>query len=328
MIGGARRAVLGLARPLALALALSLGGAASSALAEGPVIVQDCADCPRLALVPPPGAFLMGSDDGTADRPEGPIHQVVIAYGFAVAETVVTNRDFARFVAETGHEAGRNCAIYEGGPYVFHETANWRDPAYGRPPREDEPVVCVSWRDAKAYVAWLSRRAGRDYRLLSEAEFEYLSGEGRHTVYPWGDRAEDACARANVFDAAAARRFPGKTQAIACEDGFEGVAPVRSFPPNRFGLYDLPGNVWEWVEDCYVIPYPEKPVDGRPVEVAGACANRSVRGGSWATGRPWQRLAFRGRDPEDRVSQVFGFRVARDLIPGETPAGGAAGHGP
>jgi formylglycine-generating enzyme required for sulfatase activity len=98
-----------------------------------------------------------------------------------------------------------------------------------------------------------------------------------------------------------------------CDDKFAIVSPVGSFKPNGFGLYDMIGNVWEWTEDCSVMPYPATPVDGSAVEVQGACEKRAVRGGSWRTRITRQSPSFRGRDPEPTASNIFGFRVARAL---------------
>jgi len=282
-----------------------------AAAAPASTIIKDCNNCPQMVVIPP-GSFKMGSLNGEPDRPEDPIRDIHIGYSFAGGRTSVTNAQFADFVAATGYVTQKGCGVIGDGGFRVVPQADWRDPGYGRPPAPNEPVVCVSWRDAKAYAAWLSKRTGKHYRLLSEAEWEYAAKAGSTTKFPWGDSADDACTYANLYDKAAA---PLKMPYAApnCSDGFIKVAPVASFPPNRFGLYDMTGNTWQWVEDCYLYQYPDWPVDGSPVEVYSACPLRSIRGGSWGTRVDRLRPSWRGRDPETRMNILFGFRVARDL---------------
>lgn len=274
-------------------------------------ILQDCRDCPPLVVVPP-GEFKMGSLEGEPDRPETPIRDVKIAYSFAAGKTPVTNAQFASFIAATKYKTEKGCGVIGAGTYRVVPEADWRDPGYGRPPRDNEPVVCVSWLDARAYAAWLSKVTKHHYRLLSEAEWEYAARAGTTTRFPWGDTADEACKYANLYDQSALElKMP--YEAPPCSDGFVTVAPVASFPPNKFGLYDMIGNVWQWVEDCYLYEYPAWPVDGKPVEVYSACPLRSIRGGSWGTRADRMRPSWRGRDPETRQNILFGFRIARDL---------------
>jgi formylglycine-generating enzyme required for sulfatase activity len=280
-------------------------------LSSQPRTFKDCENCPTMVLVPP-GGFTMGSADGEADRPETPIRHITIAYRFAVAQTPVTQAQFSRFIAATHHVTAKGCGIIGAGGYRLEGDADWRNPGYGRPPRDDEPVVCVSWLDAKAYVGWLSRQTRHRYRLLSESEWEYVARAGTNSRYVWGDDPEGACKHANLYDQSALKlNMP--YAAANCSDGYEGVAPVASFPPNAFGVYDMIGNVWQWVEDCYLYEYPAWPVDGAPVEVLSACPLRSIRGGSWGTRVDRLRPSWRGRDPESRMNILFGFRIARDM---------------
>jgi formylglycine-generating enzyme required for sulfatase activity len=273
--------------------------------------IQDCRTCPTMVVIPP-GSFKMGSPDGEPDRPEDPIRDIHIGYSFAVGRTSVTNAQFGDFVAATGYKTQKGCGVIGAGGFRVVAEADWRDPGYGRPPKPDEPVVCVSWRDAKAYAAWLTKITGMHYRLLSEAEWEYAAKAGSTTKFPWGNSPEDACKYANLYDkSAVVLKMP--YAAPNCSDGFVEVAPVASFPPNRFGLYDMTGNTWQWVEDCYLYQYPEWPVDGSAIEVYSACPLRSIRGGSWGTRVDRLRPSWRGRDPETRMNILFGFRVARDM---------------
>ena len=278
--------------------------------------VRDCADCPELVVVPE-GRYTMGFDGGEEGRPEGPARTVAIRGAFALGRYEVTHAEYAAFVRATRHDSGRGCygplRAGETGNWSWYDDADWQQlPAGAPPPRADDPVVCVSWRDAQAYVAWLSQRTGERYRLPTEAEWEYAARAGSTTQFPWGDDESGACAQANVYDQSG--RDPARRTPVApCDDGQPRVATVGALAANAFGLHDMIGNVWEWTQDCYVAPYPRRPVDGAAVEVRGACELRAVRGGSWRTLMFRQRSTWRGRDPEDRKADIFGFRIARDL---------------
>ncbi len=272
----------------------------------------DCADCPDMVVVPS-GTFVMGFDGGEPERYEGPVRQLDIARAFAAGRTEVTVAQYRDFVNATGYVAAVGCYAWDGKVARMLEEANWQDPGYGRELLDQEPAVCLDWTDTKAYTDWLSARTGESYRLLSEAEWEYAADAGGAAIYPWGDDPDAACSYANVFDLDAADAIEGSPlEPVNCRDGHASIAPVGSYPPNQFGLQDMVGNIWEWTQDCYVMPYPAGPLDGSPVSVEN-CDRRSVKGGSWVTSIERQRPTFRGRDPEDRVSLVFGFRVARDL---------------
>jgi formylglycine-generating enzyme required for sulfatase activity len=264
-------------------------------------------------VVVPPGSFSMGFDGGEPERYEGPVRQVRIGYAFAAGKYEVTNAQYRAFVKDTGRVPTKGCYALSGGTYKSQPGKDWEDPGYGRPIRDDEPAACITWTDAKAYVTWLARKTGKPYRLLSEAEWEYAARAGRAGRFTWGDAPQRACAEANVFDQSAARALPGTDIPVApCDDGFPGLAPVGRLAANAFGLHDMIGNVWEWVEDCYTMPHlAGAPVNGAP-QVTNGCDRRGSKGGAWVSSFDRQRPAFRGRDPVDRISQIFGFRVARD----------------
>lgn len=272
---------------------------------------QDCETCPQLVVVPP-GYFEMGFDGGEEGRYEGPVRKVTIDYAFALGRTEVTQAQYRQFVEATGHQTTTGCAFWDGKKWDHAPETDWRNPGYGRPPADNEPVACVTWIDAAAYVNWLAKKTGQPYRLPSEAEWEFAVRAGTTGEYTWGNVAEDGCRVANIYDRSATEKRP--YEPVACADGFQGVSPVASFAPNPFGLYDMTGNVWEWVQDCYMMPIPPQPIDGRPLEVAGPCDRRVVKGGGWSSSLFWQRPTFRGRDPEGRISSIFGLRVARDLV--------------
>ncbi len=163
-------------------------------------------------------------------------------------------------------------------------------------------MINVSWDDAQAYVKWLSSVTGKPYRLLSEAEYEYAARGGSETTYPWGDKI----------------KLDGKTMANCggCGSQWDNrqTAPVGSFPANRFGLYDMVGNVSAWTEDCWHASYEGAPADGSPW-TSGDCNTRVVRGGSWYVDPDLLRSAARDRIFTDLRSLDLGFRLARTLTP-------------
>ena len=174
------------------------------------------------------------------------------------------------------------------------------------------PVINVSWEDARAYAAWLSRKTGEGYRLLSEAEWEYAARAGTTSAYYWGADADSGCDYMNGADATA-KSSNSEWTTVSCDDGYLNTAPAGSFKPNRFGLYDVTGNVWEWVEDCYENSYSAgQPSDGRAF-TKSSCSSRVLRGGSWVYNPGGLRSALRGRLTPAYRNLSMGFRVARTL---------------
>jgi formylglycine-generating enzyme required for sulfatase activity len=303
---------------LAIAAVVPLAQAAGAGKASKPgTVFKDCPDCPEMVVIPP-GRFTMGVDGGEKDRYEGPAHEVTIAYPFAAGRFELTNGQYRQFVEATGHAtAGTGCNVFFGDRVEAVAGTNWAEPNYGRPIRDDEPVACIRWSDAKSYVSWLAGKTGRKYRLLTEAEWEYVARAGTTGTHTWGDDPSTACRQANIHDKSAEKLAADNGIKLPyspapCDDGYPGLAPVGKFAANAFGLHDTIGNVWEWVEDCYEMPYPARPVDGS-AQLAKGCDRRGSRGGSWRTDFHRQRPAFRGRDPEALTSQIFGTRIARDL---------------
>jgi formylglycine-generating enzyme required for sulfatase activity len=303
---------------LILAAAAGLAACATPG-ADGAKSFRDCPTCPEMVTVPP-GTFQMGStrtEDMRAGeiRPEGPIRTVTVKRAFALGRTEVTNAEWKLFIAATGHRPSPVCNIWMG--REVEAPTDWRDPRHSRPPQDNEPVVCVSWYDAKAYVAWLAGVTGKRYRLPTEAEWEYAAKAGATSTWPWGEDATEACRHENTYDLDSKEFLPEQRQlrwdATNCRDGFPEASPVGSFPANAFGLHDMLGNVWEWNEDCSLKDYQPAPVDGTAYQVNGLCELRAVRGGSWQTRQSRHRPTFRGRDPEARASHIFGIRVARDV---------------
>lgn len=298
-----------------LAAAFALANSAAPAIAQNTAPgsnFQECRDCPTMVVVPK-GDFVMGAEAGEEGRYEGPEHPVKIARAFAIGLNPVTVAQFRYFVEATGYRAATDCIVPRNGTYEKVPGSDWRDPAMGRPPKDDEPVVCINWNDGKAYVSWLAKTTGKPYRMLSEAEWEYVARGKKRTRFPWGDDPADACKNANLMDASVPASARVEGSAATCSDGYPALSPVGKFAPNAFGVNEMVGNVWTWVQDCYVMPYPKNtPTDGSAYEEPG-CERRSVRGASWGTNVTRARPTFRGRDPVDRLSGLFSLRVARDL---------------
>ena len=249
-----------------------LAVAAAAELVRPGRVFKDCADCPEMVVVPS-GAFRMGDLQGGGDSDEKPVHDVRIGYSFAVGKFEVTFTEWDACVSAGG------CGGYRPA-----------DQGWGRGWR---PVMKVSWDDAQAYVSWLSAKTGQSYRLLSEAEWEYVARAGTGTKYSWG----------NQFDSAKANNNGSTTR------------PVGSYEPNGFGLYDVHGNVWEWVEDCWHDDYNGAPTDGSAWTSGGDCSFRVLRGGAWVNYPRDLRAANRGRDGTGNRYSNYGFRLARTLSP-------------
>ena len=276
---------------------------------------RDCEGswCPELVVVRA-GSYMMGSPSSESGRndDEGPRHRVRIAKSFAVGVMEVTRGEFGRFVRETGHSTGNACVTYEGGEWEERSGRSWRNPGFNQ--ADGHPVVCVSWEDAQVYVRWLSRETGEAYRLLSESEWEYVARGGTETSRYWGDGESGQCAHANGVDRALKRRYGDWKWTIAtCNDGQVHTAPVGSYRANGYGLHDVMGNVWEWVEDCWHESYAGAPADGGAWTVGGDCERRVLRGGSWYSAPLHLRSAYRFGYSDGFRYFIAGFRVARTL---------------
>ena len=208
---------------------------------------KECEGCPEMVVVPA-GSFIMGSPVGEQLRGlnEGPQHRVTIAKPFAVAKFHVTRDQFATFVDETGFAPETSCWIFENPNSLVHrKDRSWRNPGFAQD--GTHPAVCLSWDDAKRYVAWLSAKTGKNYRLLTEAEWEYAARAGSTTQYSYGNDAKDICRYGNGLDQTGKREIAGypSWMTFSCSDGYAYTSPVGSFAPNAFGLYDMHGNAWQ-----------------------------------------------------------------------------------
>ncbi len=257
--------------------------------ANGKFSYRDCADTPELVRLL--GAtFDMGEHSTTGTTYERPIHSVTVA-GFSIGKYEVTFDEWD--------------ACYRAGACLKQAD----DKGWGRGRR---PVIDVSWIDAQQYVHWLSEKSGHHYRLPSEAEWEYASRAGTGSRFSWGDGAEWACESANVFDLTSSESFPNWHWRASCDDGFVTTAPVGSFKGNPWGLFDMSGNVWEWVQDCWHNDYTGAPADGSAWVEGGQCSKRVNRGGGWGNHPRSMRSASRDADNADGYSNAIGFRVVRD----------------
>lgn len=280
-------------------------------LAPG-VRFRDCRQCPQMIVVPP-GRFIMGAPvEGSGSERYAP-HPVSVPQAFAAGVYDVTVAEYGQFVRETGHASEPGCNFFDGQRrWTLDPKLTWRSPGFQQMP--SDPVVCVSWNDAKAYAGWLNRKVATDrsqaadghYRLLTEAEWEYAARAGSCGLYYWG--AEPSHNHANY----------GLEQCYPCGGGKEGkdqwfyTSPVGSFTPNAFGLYDMLGNVWQWTEDCMHFSFAGAPADGS-AWTSGECHDRVLRGGSWLDPSKFVAVHIRNPWPPDDRNYANGFRVARSL---------------
>ena len=311
----------------ALALAVFWGLIAAQSAendAKPGQIFRDCSDCPEMVVIPA-GSFLMGaSDEETARdieaiklnddarhtqvtfaekdfKSEHPQHRVSIDQEFLLGRYPVTRGEFATFVRETGYLIKGGCTLWINNRYPDRPEASWQNPGFEQTDRD--PVVCVNWNDAKAYVVWLntklhghtSSERNSLYRLPNEAEWEYAARAGTRTAHWWGDSIGS-----------------GNANCDGCGSGWDNqqTAPVGSFQANLFGLSDVLGNAWEWTEDCWNENYVDAPQDGS-AWTTGDCASHVMRGGDWHN-HPWAlRSTSRSGASADRRANYIGFRIAK-----------------
>jgi formylglycine-generating enzyme required for sulfatase activity/V8-like Glu-specific endopeptidase len=292
--------------------------AEEAAKAAGPKIgetFRDCPECPEMVVVPA-GSFTMGSPESEEGHQsdEGPQRTVTIAKAFAVGKFEVTRDQFEAFVKDSGFRVADECFVWTGTEFK-EQSGSFRKPGFDQ--AGTHPVVCVIWDDAKAYAEWLSKKTGKSYRLLTEAEWEYatrgVTEAGPQPRYHFGNDAKALCGYANGGDLTAKTKFKDWTVAD-CKDGHVFTAPAGSFKPNAFGLHDMHGNVWEWVEDCYKDSYKGAPTDGSAVKETSGCL-RVLRGGSWGFRPDFLRAANRDWIQPGNRDNGLGLRVGRTLIP-------------
>lgn len=273
-------------------------------------------------IVVPHGAFRMGAGDdepGASDY-ERPAHYVRFARGFAMSITEVTVGEFAQFVASArarprATRRGHSIVYDErSGNFARHSGVDWQSDYNGVRAAPNTPVMHVSVRDAEAYANWLSEQTGRHYRLPTEAEFEYALRAGSQGRYPWGNAGTPPPGSGNYTggnDVSPSGRHWANAF-VGYGDGFWGPAPVASFRANAWGLYDMGGNLSEWVADCWHASYRRAPADGLAWYNPG-CRQRVIRGGSWANSPQQTRAAWRLSQDSDVTSARIGFRLVRGI---------------
>jgi formylglycine-generating enzyme required for sulfatase activity len=284
-------------------------GAAPAPTAKTPAALSGkvamCKDCPEMVAIPA-GSFVMGSPDDEDDRNdhEGPQTKMSIR-AFSMGKYSVTRGQFAEFIQATGYQPARRCFAEVGnGKFDESSRASWKDPSFRQTDRD--PVVCVNWEDAMAYVEWLSQATGKHYRLPSEAEWEYAARAGTTTSRIWGDDADDACDYANASDAELKKKYDWKT--VACNDGYVYTSPVGKFKPNKFGLYDMMGNARQIVAGCLTDSIADLPKDG---SANADCDQHPLRGSSWESyPTAIMRVACREWVGPTYAHLAYGFRVA------------------
>jgi sulfatase modifying factor 1 len=280
-------------------------------------VFRDCEGCPEMVVIPA-GTFRMGSPQNEAGRinSEEPRRQISIK-SFAAGRFEVTRKEFAEFVNETRRDMSNPCRYWTGAvndapkwQVEWRNDLSWLNPGYTQ--ADNHPVTCVSWHDARAYVTWLSTRTGKPYRLMTEAEWEYAARAGSTSRYSFGDNLNALCSFGNGADQSLHRQFPAIVTAN-CDDDYLYTAPVGSFSPNAFGLYDMHGNVSEWVQDCFRLTYDTGRTDGRAVNPRVCRPWRVFRGGSWGNRPAALRSAARLEFFSNGASNTAGIRVARSL---------------
>jgi formylglycine-generating enzyme required for sulfatase activity len=262
---------------------------------------KDCPNCPEMVVVPA-GNFTMGSpkdEPGRVGEREEQV-RVVIAKPFAVGRFAVTRAEFEAFVNAADYKTNGGCFIRSGTEWKHQPDRSWRSPGFAQDDRH--PVTCVSWNDVNAYVVWLSKTTLKSYRLLSEAEREYAARAGTSTPFWWGSTISTSQAN-----------YDGN---ITYADGSKGesrtaTVSVDSFAANAWGLYNVHGNVFDWMQDCWNASNSGNPGDGS-ARASGDCSIRVVRGGAWYAGPASARAATRGTS-QNMQSNTRGFRIARSL---------------
>lgn len=267
------------------------------------------------------GCFQMGSPSTEETRDNDERQHRVCVKDYRLGEQEVTVKEFRKFVEATGYrtDAERNAwghigcwalDVQDDEQWNYRDWANWRKPHKYEETKEDHPVTCVSWNDARAYVDWLSRKSGASVRLPTEAEWEYAARAGTSSTRFWGNNADEtACRFASVADVG-----HQWTSGFPCDDGYEWVAPVGKHQPNPWGVYDIFGNVLEWTCSDYD---PEYSGNEQKCTKGDGEVPRALRGGSWYSGPSAVRAAYRDRNYSGTRYNFLGFRIAEDLAPAD-----------
>jgi formylglycine-generating enzyme required for sulfatase activity len=300
--GTARRALRLVA---ALTALVAVGALAAGKPAKPGKHIKECSVCPEMVVLPA-GTFMMGSPPDEPERDtDEPLHRVDIARSFAIAATPVTWNQWEACVRDNWCEGAEIDLALRNNP------DGSRNPNYKDHGRGTRPAVGMSWYDAQRFVGWLNWKTGSNdaYRLPSDAEWEYAARAGTTTAFPWGNTIDYNYG--NFGMRGHGERGP---YAEGRDVWLNETAPVGSFPPNAWGLYDMHGNIFEWVQDCYEADMKHAPVDGS-ASTEGDCSVRVFRNGTFVSNPYMQRSARRGAPypATTRGHDYLGFRVARTL---------------
>ncbi|MDX2158727.1 MAG: SUMF1/EgtB/PvdO family nonheme iron enzyme [Hyphomicrobiaceae bacterium] len=266
---------------------------------------KDHAHGPEMVVVPT-GSFTMGSPESEPEREpwlkgsESPQRQITFRKPFAVGRHAVTRGQFAAFFNNTGYKTEGGAFGWTGTEWKHDPKYSWRNPGFAQD--DSHPVVCVNWDDAKAYVQWLSEQTGTPYKLLSEAEWEYVTRAGTTTPFWWGSAITPKQANYDGNFTYAGGGSKGEYR--------QATAPAGSFDANPWGLFNVHGNVWEWCEDVWHDSLNGIPEDGAP-RMEGDPSRRVLRGGSWGSIPQYLRSAYRGGSSSGDRGNGIGFRVGR-----------------
>jgi formylglycine-generating enzyme required for sulfatase activity len=265
---------------------------------------KECAECPEMVLVSA-GEFMMGSPEDEPERfaQEGPQHRVKIGRSFALGKLKVTRDQFETFVRETNYSTGDRCYTIEAGRVEDRVGRSFRNPGFVQ--EGNHPVVCVNWDDARAYVAWLTKKTGKLYRLASESEWEYAARAGTTTPFWWGSTISPEQAN---YDGNSI--YAGGTKG----ENRQKTVGADQFKPNAWGFYQVHGNAFEWVEDCWNDSYRNAPADDS-VMLAGNCTRHVRRAGAWNYPAATLRAAYRDSRPATTRGSNMSLRVARTVNP-------------
>jgi len=258
-------------------------------------VFKDCKNCPEMVVLPA-GSFVMGTPEDEVGREpdEGPQHTVTFNKAFAMSRFHVTAAELDAYIRETGtrikdgdERPGRLCQASK--------------PRYEQGPRQ--PAVCVDYADVQAYARWLSKKTGQHYRMVSEAEREYAARAGSSGSFPF------------PFDEEGQYQITKHANTYGPKDGYSYSAPVGSFPPNAFGMYDMHGNVYEWVADCWHPDYVGAPANGKAwmEESGGVCLDAQIRGNDWGEAPVFSRSGNRNSRKREVRGDWLSFRVVREL---------------
>ncbi|CAI8708077.1 Chromophore maturation protein PvdO [Pseudomonas sp. IT-P258] len=257
-------------------------------------VFKDCRNCPEMVVLPA-GTFTMGTPDDEVGREpdEGPMHEVTFDKPFAMSRYQITAGEWAQYMKETG------ITLPDGDTRPGRECINGK-PRYPQGPRQ--PAVCMNFAEVSAYVAWLSMKTGQHYHIVSEAQREYAARAGSKGAFPF------------PFDPGTEYSIATHANTYGPTDGYSYSSPVGSYPANAFGLYDMHGNVYEWIADCYHPDYVGAPTDGSAWTEPN-CDTLRIRGNDWGEAPVFSRSGNRNDiDPQTRGDWI-GFRVVRDLTP-------------